>query len=214
RNYKNGESSINAFLDDYTFTISAFISLYQATFDEKWLTVAQDLTNYAIDHFYDENSGMFFYTSDIDPALIARKMEISDNVIPASNSEMAKNVFILGHYFYNDDYILKAEIMLNNVKADALINGAYYANWDILMAWFASKPYEVAIVGNSVEITRKELDQHYLPNVFLSGGKKEGSLALLRNKLIDGQTVIYVCRNKSCKLPVTAVKDALKQLGK
>ncbi|MCP4551453.1 MAG: thioredoxin domain-containing protein, partial [Bacteroidetes bacterium] len=46
RNYKNGESSINAFLDDYTFTISAFISLYQATFDEKWLTVAQDLTNY------------------------------------------------------------------------------------------------------------------------------------------------------------------------
>lgn len=214
RNYKNGKASINAFLDDYAFSIEAFISLYEATFDEQWLKEAQQLAAYTLAHFYDESSGMFYYTSDIDPALIARKMEVTDNVIPSSNSQMAKNLYVLGQYFYNDDYIQKSKKMLNNVKQDALAGGAYYANWDILMAWFASEPYEVAIVGNDFEAKRKEFDTHYFPNVFLSGGKNEGSLSLLKNKLNEGQTTIYVCQNKVCQLPVTEVKEALKQMVK
>ena len=48
RNYKNGKSSVPGLLDDYSFTISAFIDLYQATFDEKWLYKANDLTDYSI----------------------------------------------------------------------------------------------------------------------------------------------------------------------
>ncbi|MBI9054922.1 MAG: thioredoxin domain-containing protein [Bacteroidales bacterium] len=213
RNYKNGKASINGFLDDYAFTIAAFVSLYQATFDEKWLIEAGDLLNYSLEHFYNKTSGLFYYTSDLDPALIARKMELMDNVIPASNSEMAKNLFVLGKYFYNDDYILKSEKMLSNVKENALKSGAYFANWDILMAWFASEPYEIAIVGKDFEAKRKELDQHYLPNVFLSGGKNEGTLSLLKNKNIKGQTTIYVCQNRTCKLPVTEVAEALKQIN-
>jgi uncharacterized protein YyaL (SSP411 family) len=214
RKYKNGKSSINGFLDDYAFTIDAFIGLYQATFNEKWLLEAQQLTDYSITHFYDSKSGMFFYTSDLDPSLIARKMEISDSVIPSSNSQMAKNLFILGQYFYNDDYIKKSKQMLTNVKEDALISKVYYANWDILMAWFASEPYEIAIVGNDYLKKRKEFDTYYLPNVFLSGGKKEGTLTLLENKYIEGQTTIYACQNKMCKLPETKVKTVVLQISK
>ncbi|MEO6721409.1 MAG: thioredoxin domain-containing protein [Ferruginibacter sp.] len=212
RNFKDGKSSINAFLDDYAFTIDAFIALYQATFDEKWLNEAQHLLGYTLSHFYDAPSGMFYYTSDTDPALIARKMEIADNVIPSSNSAMAKNLFILGQYFYNDDYIHKASAMLSNVKQDAVNGRAYYANWDILMAWLAAEPFEVAIVGNDYAAKRKEFDKYYLPNVFLSGGNSEGSLSLLEGKLVPGKTTIYVCRNKSCKLPVTEVGKAIEQI--
>ncbi len=210
RNYKEGKASINGFLDDYAFSISAFIALYQATFEEKWLVHAKRLADYVTNHFNDKNSQMFFYTSDIDPALIARKMEISDNVIPSANSEMAKNLFVLGHYFYDDNLIKKSRTMLNNVKQNTKEGGAYYANWDILMAWFAAEPYEVAIVGNDFEAIRKEFDRFYLPMAFLSGGKNEGTLSLLKSKLIKNQTTIYVCKNKECKLPTTDVKTALK----
>ena len=103
--------------------------------------------------------------------------------------------------------------MLNAVKSDALEGGAYYANWDILMAWFAGRPCEAAIVGGEFEIIRKEFDRHYLPDVLLSGGEDEGSLPLLDGKLIEGQTTIYVCRDKVCNFPVTKVDDALKQIA-
>ena len=213
RNYKDGRASINAFLDDYAFTIGAFISLYQITFDETWLEDAKLLADYTIEHFFDPESGMFFYTSDVDPGLIARKMEVTDNVIPASNSEMAKNLFLLGTYFYHDDYINISRQMLNNVKSGALEGGAYYANWDMLMAWFASPPYEVAILGDDFETIRKEFNTKYLPNVFFSGGNREGNLSLLKGKLINGQTTIYVCRDKTCKLPVTDINEALEQIS-
>ena len=214
RNYKNGKASINGFLDDYAFTISAFVALYQTTFDEIWLTRARQLTEYTIQHFYDATNAIFYYTSDVDPVLIARKTEVADNVIPSSNSEMAKNIFILGHYFHNDAYIDQAKKMLNNVKENTLQHGAYYANWAILMAWFVVPPNEVAIVGNTFEAKQKEFNQYYLPNVFLSGGKTEGTLPLLEDKLVKGETTIYVCQNRSCKLPVKEVDKALKQLVK
>ncbi|MEX0982489.1 MAG: thioredoxin domain-containing protein [Bacteroidales bacterium] len=209
RNYKNGKASINGFLDDYAFTISAFISLYQATFNEKWLNDANRLCSSVISHFYDDNTGMLYYTSDTDPELVARKMEIPDNVIPSASSEMAKNLYLTGKYFNNDDYILKSKRMLNNVRDHAMTGGAYYSNWDILHAWFAREPFEVAIIGPEYEQVRQSFEKHYLPDVLLMGGDDEGTLPLMKNKLIVGQTTIYVCRNKTCKQPVTTAEDAL-----
>jgi len=52
----------------------------------------------------------------------------------------------------------------------------------------------------------------YLPDALFLGGKDEGSLKLLQNKLVAGQTTIYVCQGKTCKFPVTSAADALKQI--
>jgi hypothetical protein len=214
RNYKNGRSSIHALLDDYAFTIAAFIELYQATFEEKWLAEADKLTVYALEHFFDDASRMFFYTHNQYADLIARKMELSDNVIPSSNSEMAKNLFLLGHFFGKDEYIGKAKQMLINVEADVQRNIYFYANWGMLQALFTSPLYEVAILGDDFKNIRQQFDEHYLPNMILLGGKQAGSLALLHNKLIPGQTTIYVCRDKTCGLPATAVEQALGQISR
>lgn len=214
RNFKNGKATIHGFLDDYAFTIKAFISIYQATFDEKWLDEAYRLCNYTIEHFFDNQSGMFYYTSDKDEALIARKMELSDNVIPASNSEMAKNLFLLGHYFYRQDFIEMARVMATNVKETALLSGVYYANWDILMALLAVEPTEITVVGKDCENFRKELNRHYLPHIILSGGVKNENSTLLKGKYVEGKTAIYICRNKVCQRPVFSVKEVLEIVGR
>src|SRR5690606_15699038 len=147
RNYKNGRSSINGFLDDYAFVISGFLELYQATFDESWLYESDRLTRYVLEHFFDPETGMLFYTSYLDPALVARKKEITDNVIPSSNSQMARNLYVLGLYFYREEYLDIATQMVKNVKPDAIRHGPYYANWDVVLSWMVSPPAEVAIVG-------------------------------------------------------------------
>jgi uncharacterized protein YyaL (SSP411 family) len=212
RNYKNGKSSVPGLLDDYSFTISAFIELYQATFDEKWLYKANELTDYTILHFFDHSSGMFYYTSDNHSDLIARKMEISDNVIPSSNSEMAMNLFLHGNYFNNESFIQKAKQMLINVQKNLYQNIFSYSNWALLGIHFIKPIYEVAIVGPEWNDMMKTLENNYLPDAIFLGGKNEGTLSLLENKLVSGQTTIYVCVEKTCKIPVKNSEEALKQL--
>ena len=211
RNYKDGKSVINAFLDDYALTIQAFTSLYEVTFDEKWLYKADDLAKYAIEHFFDEKTAMFNYTSDIDPPLIARKKELSDNVIPGSNSSIAKGLFILGTYLYNNDYIETASQMMKNMAETVSTSGQpnFYSNWCMLYSNLVNPPYEVAIVGDNFNELRNDMMQNYMPNALLLGGKTEGTLELLKDKLQEGETMIYVCQNKVCKLPVTEVEKAL-----
>lgn len=209
RNYKNGKSSVPGLLDDYSFTVSAFINLYQATFDEKWLYKANDLAVYAIQHFFDTSSGMFYYSPDNHSDLITRKMEITDNVIPSSNSEMAYNLFLLGNYFNNEPFIQKAQQMLKNVQRDLQQNILSYSNWGLLGIHFIKPLFEVAIVGSDWDTVRKTLSEKYLPDAIYLGGKNEGTMNLLENKLVTGQTTIYVCVDKACKIPVTEPEKAL-----
>jgi hypothetical protein len=211
RNYKNGTSGINAFLDDYALVIDAWLALYQVTFDESWLQKARKLADYTIVHFFDTESGMFYYTSDLDPPLIARKKEVGDNVIPASNSILAKSLHRLGSYLYHQEYLDHAAQMLHNMTDEITTTSqpGFYSNWCDLYLDKVSPLYEVAIVGEVADVRNSEIMQHYLPHALFLGGKAEGSLQLLENKLQPGETFIYVCKNKVCKFPVKTVAEAL-----
>lgn len=211
RNYKDGKASIDAFLDDYALLAKAFICLYQATFDVHWLDKARSITEYAVTHFRDKQSGLFFYTSDVSENLIARKMELADNVISASNSVLAEVIYLLGEYYGLDSYIRMSTSMLNHITKEIATGGPYYANWATLMGMNTYQPYEVAIMGEDAIEKTKQMLRHYIPTAIFMGGVKE-NLPLLENKLVEGRTIIYVCRNKVCKLPEEDVGRAMEQL--
>ena len=206
--YKNGRSTINAYLEDYALTISAFIRLYESTFDLKWLTYSEKLTEYSIAHFYDTKSEMFFFTSDLDPELIARKMEINDNVIPASNSVMANVLYDLGTLLNKDNYKQKAIIMANNVKPDMEKYASGYANYANLMLKEIDPYYEVAIVGKDAHTKAMELNKKYVPNKLFVGSFENSNMELLQEKFAQGITMIYVCENKVCQLPTSDIIKA------
>ncbi|HUM47805.1 MAG TPA: thioredoxin domain-containing protein [Chitinophagales bacterium] len=213
--YKKGISSINGFLEDYAFVIGACVSLYEATFDQQWLDRARKLTDYTIAHFYDEeNSGMFYFTSNLDSALIARKMELQDNVIPASNSVMANNLFLLGNYFDDKRYLNIAQQMMHTMQPQVIKWGSSYSNWCMLLLNYTTPFYEVAIVGPEAMKQRKALGNYFLPDKMLIGSIAESSLPLLENKFVKEQTLIYVCVNKTCQLPVKKVEEAVRQMRK
>lgn len=208
-NYKEGKSTINGYLEDYAATIDAFIALYENTLDEKWLTISRDLANYTFDHFFEENSKMFYFTSNEDESLVSRSIEYRDNVIPASNSIMAKNLFKLSHYFDNEHYRITAITMLNNVKPEMQEYPSGYSNWYDLMLNYSNPYYEVAIVGDNAKQKIKALNKTYLPNKLIAGSTTENNMPLLENRYNPNNTLIYVCVNKACKLPVKDVKQAI-----
>ena len=210
--YKNGKSTINGFLEDYATVIDAFIALYQATGKEKWLHISKQLTDYCFDHFFESSNSMFYFTSNKDEALITRKFETEDNVIPASNSVMAKNLFKLSHYFANNYYLKTSEQMLKNVIENAEKYGAAYSNWLQLYMYFTNNFYEIAITGVQAKEKLNALNKHYLPNKITAFCEQKSNLPLLKDRFSKNKTQIYVCEKGTCKLPVKTIKEALKQI--
>jgi hypothetical protein len=72
--------------------------------------------------------------------------------------------------------------------------------------------YEVGIVGDNFESERNEIDKMFLPNIILFGAENEGTLEILKDRYTPGKTLIYVCENRACQLPVEETEKALKQI--
>ena len=157
---------------------------------------------------------MFYFTSNSDASLVTRSIEYRDNVIPASNSIMAKNLFKLSHYFDDAHYQTTAQSMLNNVKPEIQEYASGYSNWLDLMLNYSDPFYEVAIVGPEAKEKIKKLNQSYIPNKLIAGSLTENNMPLLKNRFNPSKTLIYVCVNQACKLPVSEVSDAKKLLTK
>ena len=213
-NYKDGKSTINGYLEDYALIIAAFIDLYQVTFDANWLEKAKQLTDYTTAHFLDGESQMYYFTSDLNPDLISRRIEIQDGVNPASNSVMAHNLFELGHFYANSSYSKRAKQMLKNILPRIEEAPSQYANWLNLALSYTNPYYEVAISGKDALKTSSEFHNSYIPNILMVGAMEESRIPLLENRFNDDETYIYVCVDGTCKLPVTEPINALQLIKK
>jgi uncharacterized protein YyaL (SSP411 family) len=213
RTWKNGRATINGFLEDYALVIEAYISLYEATFEESWLREAETLAAYVLDNFFDPAEQQFFYTDASAEPLIARKKELFDNVIPGSNSVMAHNLLRLGRHLENTQYQELAAAMLGQVQALVAKEPQHLTNWASLYVALLRPGAEVAIVGPEAEDFRRKLSQQFLPNDVLAGTLAASDLPLLQGRGEAAKTTIYVCRNRTCQLPVHSVAEALEQLA-
>ena len=207
--YKDGKSTINGYLEDYAAAIDAFIALYEVTLNEFWINKANELAAYTFENFFDAEKNMFYFTSKEDEKLVARNFEYRDNVIPASNSMMAKNLLILSHHFDNKKYLTTASKMLHNVQPEIESYPSGFSNWLDLMANFQDNFYEVVVVGKDASKKIAELNARYLPNILIAGSTSGSKKPLLNYRYINGETLIYVCVNNSCKLPVSDISEAL-----
>ncbi|WP_439556410.1 thioredoxin domain-containing protein [Dyadobacter sp.] len=212
--YKNGKASVTGFLEDYAAVIGACLSLYQITFEEHWIHKAEELTSYTLSNFYDTEEGFFNFTDVYGEALIARKKELFDNVIPGSNSMMAHNLYTLSLMTDKSEYLEIADKMLSKISRLVLTDVQWVTNWAALYCQRAVPTAEVAIVGTQADQLRKDFDRFFVPNKVVMGTATTSELPLLQNRTeINNQTAIYICYDKTCQLPVTKVEEALQQLS-
>jgi uncharacterized protein YyaL (SSP411 family) len=212
-NFKKGRGTLNGYLDDYALVIQAFIAYYQICFEEKWLYVAKALANYTIKNFYDQKEKMFFYTDRNAEKLIARKKEIFDNVIPASNSVMATNLHFLHLYFEKAEYQQIADDMLSSMTPLLEKEARYLSNWACLYTYYVQPTAEVVISGKEAPEKVKELKKYYVPNKIIALTTTQSKLPLLIDRPANEKTLIYVCRNKVCLLPTGEIRRALELLN-
>ena len=203
RNYNGEKAEIPGFLDDYAFYANALIRLYQVTFDEKWITTAYSLIEGTIQKFYDERSGMFFYSENSVVSPLERKMAFTDTVMPSSNAIMANNLLMAGKLYYNQKWITIAEQMVANIVPYLKKNPVFYSTWAVNYLHVLNPPYEIAITGKQPQNVIKQIMGRFLPDYVAAGSSEKSHIPILADKEIprDGNT-IYPCKGKVCEWPL------------
>lgn len=197
--YNNESAKIEGFLEDYAFTIEAFIRLYQVTLEMDYLQNAKQLTDYCLEQFYDEQQQFFAFTARNAAQLIAPHFEVEDNVIPAANSVMANNLHVLSILFHNTYYEKLVSQMLHHITVKIDYASAY-SNW--MKLWmYKNTGKELAICGNNALNELSKVNSEFHPNIIIAGSTKNSSLPFLSNRFDPTRTLFYLCENKSCLQP-------------
>ena len=212
--YKNGQAKIAGFLEDYAFAIEAFTALFEVTGEKHWLGDAHHLAEFTFRQFFDEQKSVFYFTSNDQQDLITRTIEIHDNVIPSSNSVMARNLFRLSYLLDRPDYLNTAQKMFETISVNMVEYPSGYSNWMQLLLDLTGSHFEVVVAGDRALKLLTELQKEYLPQIIFCAGTSETDLPLLKNRFVPGKTLIYICQNNSCQLPVETVEKAIDLIHK
>jgi uncharacterized protein YyaL (SSP411 family) len=200
-----GTSQIGGFLDDYACLIQAYIALYETTFEDQWATKAKKLAYKVLQKFQDHEQGLFYYVSNEDANLIARKHEIMDNVIPSSNSILARQFYKLGYLFDDSILLNQALQMLSTVYPSMESYGSAYSNWASLYLEEAIGMHQWVCSGTKSSTFRSAIDSYYLPNKLVSGG--QNSALPLTNNRISETNQLFHCLGHHCSLPIQDVNQ-------
>jgi len=219
RSWKDGRAQHAGVLEDHAHLADGLLALYEATFEERWFVAARDLADTILDRFADPDGG-FHDTADDAEALIARPRGLQDNALP-SGGAMATHVLLrlaalTGEGRYRD----AAERALAPMGPLLARHPTAFAKW-LQASQLASGPIaEVAIVGDVADpsgeaLVRIALDGLALRRVVAaSADPHRSAIPLLHGRdAIGGAPTAYVCRDFSCRMPVTDPSALAEQLG-
>ena len=223
RRFRDNEAAHTGQLDDYAFLVAGLLDLYQVRQEPQLLAWAMDLTTKSIALFRDDKGGGFF-DSVIDERVPIRLKADYDGAEPAANSVVAMNLLRLGRLTGNGDWLARAQKTLDAFSAR--INHVPQAVPQMLCAvmLLREKPEQVVIAGNRDKADTKAMEaevwRHYNPNrvvLLADGGDNQKMLAnmlpfMQTVAMNDGRATAYVCRDFTCRLPVTSVQELAAQL--
>lgn len=207
--YKNGQSKNPAFLDDLAFLIQSCISLQEITSNQQYLFEAKQITEYVMQYFEDEQTGMFFYTSADQQDVIARKIDVFDNATASGNSIMALNLHYLSVVFDHKEWAAKSENMLSRLVPMIVRHPSSFGIWAGMLANKVVGTEEIVVTGSGFEPLLKKILSGYIPNKVLQSSDKENGMPLFINRNPSPEARIYVCRNYQCEAPVKSYEEFL-----
>jgi hypothetical protein len=217
RIYRGKTGRQAAFLDDHAYLAVAFLDLYDATLDSKWLAAAEDLTRRMIDRFWDDHHGGFFATAAYHQQVLVRSKPGTDASLPSGNALAATALLRLGTLLGNQGYQQCAAQVLER-HWQMMQNNPRMAMTMLLTAdQFLHPAVEIAIVGEAdrqeTRVLVRTVHRRYMPAkslVLLEPGHERersltASLPQLKDKTpVDGMPAAYVCVQNSCQPPVTS----------
>jgi uncharacterized protein len=222
RSYKDGEARIAAYLEDHAYLVEALLTLYEATFDQRWFEAARQTADQMIERFLDTERGGFFTTAEDGERLIARRKDLDDHPIPSGNSSAAYGLLRLAALTGEHEYERHAVGVLRLLHRAAVRQPQALAHLLQALSFHLSPAREVALVAPSEDGGPDALSDlaaavrsAHRPNLVLAGGPEgtESPELMLERHAVEGRPAAYVCENFSCRAPVTEPEELAAALG-
>jgi uncharacterized protein len=212
----DGQPRLNGYLEDYAYLIDALVSLYEATFEPRWIDAANQLTEVLFDQCWDEQDGGFFYTGKAHEQLIARGKDPHDNATPSGNAVAATALLRLGALTGDRRVLDRAEQTLRLFRGVMADMPAAAGQMLIALDFQLGPVTEVVVVGERPDVRPAValLTRGFRPHQMLAWRPAEPAAAALAEKSIPllvgreprGLVTTYVCRNFTCAAPIVGVE--------
>jgi uncharacterized protein len=226
RRYRDGHAEIEGYAEDYAYLIAGLLELFQADPAPMWLEWAIALQHRQDELFWDELGGGWFSTTGLDPSVLLRMKEDYDGAEPTASSVSVHNLLVLSHLVHDlrwNDRIERT-LALFGTRLEQMGRGVPMMA-AALSARTAGIRQIVIVEADGVSDGERrgvgDLEQalasHYLPfavQLRVTSDRRRalaGSLPFIAAmRPVDGLTAAYVCRDFTCRQPVTTV-PALEQ---
>jgi uncharacterized protein YyaL (SSP411 family) len=207
--FKDGQARFPAYLDDHAFLLDALLELLQAEWDGSHLEFAIELADLLLEHFYDPQSGGFFFTADDHETLMHRPKPLADEAVPSGNGVAAFALQRLGFLLGETRYLEATEKTLRN--AWRAMDEYPHGHVSLLGALeeYIHHPEIIIMRGDNDEIGRwrESAAKIYAPRrlVFAIGAETEGLPgSLAERKPVPDETIAYRCVGSHCSLPISS----------
>jgi hypothetical protein len=214
RVFKDNKSNLNAYLDDYAYLINSVVDVFEVTGDSDYLNFAIKLSDYLIEHFWDDKNGNFFFTADDHEKLIIRPKSNYDLSMPSGNS-VAANAFLRLNCLTQKEKFYKITQKILELQASMAAENPFAFGYLLNVLYLdIQKPTEITILNLQNSELVSTLHKKFLPESIMVeiNGKNEFD-ALSKFSFFSGKefptdrTNVFVCKNFSCSLPLTNISD-------
>ena len=200
RIYRNNVAHIGAFAEDYSYFGNSLIDMYEASFDSKYLELAKEYADILVDQFYTDGQ----FKQSLSKNIVINSGNSMDNATPSYNFMCSLLLIRLHHYYDNKKYRKIVEASMD--KVGTYINQYHYAHSTALFVhnYLLNGPKEIVLAAENDDTLMDIVKQAYLPCKILASTSTKMNLPILKGKkMVDGQPAIYICKNYTCKEPIT-----------
>ena len=220
RTWRQGQSKLLGYLEDYSHFAQGLIALYEATFNPIWIQRSIYLCDQILQLFYDPSNKTLYDTGNDHEELIIRPSEFFDGAIPCGASVATMVLLKLARLTGSSNYQNAANNVLEKLSPIISSQPEPFANWLCAIDFATSSPKEIAIIGDrnnsSTQEFLNQLRSKFIPNKVLAGFNnllEEPPLPLLEDKImVNNQPTAYICQNFTCNRPTNSSDEFKKQL--
>jgi uncharacterized protein YyaL (SSP411 family) len=221
RRYREGDAGIDAYAEDYACLIFGLLELFQADPDPLWLEWAVELQRRQDELFWDDAAGGWFSTTGQDANVLLRMREDYDGAEPSASSMSVMNLLVLSHLLDEPGWSERIDRTFRAFGERLEQLGRAVPMMGAALATHIAGVQQIVVVeGAESGAARDEggleqaLSRRYLPFAIQlrltpeQQRRLSGSLPFIAAMTaVDGKTSVYVCRDRACRAPATAVGE-------